>query len=84
MFFLFSSVFQLFVAGFVMVFGVIGLFFGALLSLVELLLGGPFLILLVALGLILWKPLVWLAVLVFLFFLFRIERKDNYVDISRK
>lgn len=82
--FLFSSIFQLLVAGFVIVFGVIGLLFGALLSLVELLLGGPFLILLVVLGLILWKPLLWLAVLVFLFFLFRIERKENYVDISRK
>ncbi len=82
--FLFGSIFQLFLAGFVIVFGVIGLIFGALLSLLELLLGGPFLILLVVLGLIFWQPLVWLAVLVFLFFLFRINKKESYVDISKK
>jgi len=82
--FLFGSIFQLFVAVFVIVFGVIGLIFGALLSLVELLLGGPLLILLVVLGLIFWQPLVWLAVLVFFFFLFRINKKENYVDISKK
>lgn len=82
--FLFGSIFQLFLAVFVIVFGVIGLIFGALLSLAELLLGGPFLILLVVLGLIFWQPLVWLAVLVFLFFLFRINKKENYVDISKK
>ncbi len=81
---LFGSIFHFVVAVIGIAFGAVGLLLGIVLSLVEFLLAGPFLILLVILGLVFWNPLLWLVLLVGIFYLYRFTRKQRYINISRK
>jgi hypothetical protein len=80
---LFSSIFHLFIAIFGIILGVVGLLVGAVLSFEEFLLAGPFIILLVVLGLIFWHPLLWLVLIGGIFYLIRINRKERYIEIKR-
>ena len=80
---LFSSIFHLFIAIFGIILGVVGLLVGVVLSFAEFLLAGPFIILLVILGLIFWHPLLWLVLIGGIFYLIRINRKERYIEIKR-
>lgn len=81
---LFGSIFTFFVAFFGIVFGVLGLLIGAVLKLVEFLLAGPFLIIMVILGLVFWQPLLWIVLFVGIFYIYRINKKKRYIKIRRK
>ena len=81
---LFGSIFTFFAAVFGIIFGLLGILVGAVLSLSELLLAGPFLIVMVVLGLVFWHPLLWLVVLVGIFYLYRINKKKRYIKIKRR
>ena len=82
--FIFSSIFTLIAAVIGIVFGLVGLLIGALLSFSELPFAGPFLILMVILGLIFWQPLLWLVLIVGIFYLYRINKKKRYIKIDRR
>jgi len=81
---LFGSIFTFFAAVFGIILGLLGILVGAVLSLSEFLLAGPFLIVMVVLGLVLWHPLLWLVVLVGIFYLYRINKKKRYIKIKRR
>lgn len=81
---LFGSIFTFIVAVFGIIFGLLGLLIGAVLRLTEFLLAGPFIIVLVIMGLIFWQPLLWLVILLVVFYIYRINKKKRYIKINRK
>lgn len=80
---LLSSFFSFLAAVFGIIFGIVGLVIGIILSFSEFLIVGPFVILMVILGLVLWQPLLWIVVLGCLFYLYRINKKKRYIKIRR-
>lgn len=81
---LIGSILTFLVAFFGIIFGLTGLLVGVILSLMEFLLAGPFLIILVVLGLFFWHPLLWIGLLIGIFYIYRIYKKERYIKIRRR
>lgn len=83
MFALFRLIFTIIGSIFAIVFGVVNILFSLVFGIVEFSLLVPAVLFLAIFGLFFWQPLLWIGLVIMIYYIIRMNRKERYIKLRR-